>query len=267
MAVDTCCVMNSTLTFLWRGFDLLHSTGTMWIVHYFLLPFSIQFLTFSLLYLRKTGWANQPSAPGVEAITSDEFPDDSAARIQKAHLVLTQLTGSGLMAMASLGLATGAGTESNTSSEYQHTVPQAAVLPSNAQIASVAEAAINAALGLDAKEEGKEQKDEDLQVGVSTSVKEVSGVLSEKILVHNVFDKDEETDEGWEEDIKEDFEEECSKYGTVKAVKVEHEKEGGMIYVSFEKKDEAKVCAEALSGRWFDKRQLRVEFVEGISEG
>ena len=36
---------------------------------------------------------------------------------------------------------------------------------------------------------------------------------------------------------------------------------GGKIYASFETVEGAKACAENLAGRWFDKRQLKVEFV------
>ena len=37
---------------------------------------------------------------------------------------------------------------------------------------------------------------------------------------------------------------------------------GGRIYASFGSEDGAAKCAAALAGRWFDKRQLRVEFVD-----
>lgn len=198
------------------------------------------------LFHRKTGWANQP-APGVDAVTSDEFPDDSADKIQKAHVVLTQLTGSGLMAMASLGLATGVNIQATDT------------------IASSAEAAVNAALGV---------ANENPMVTSPTSA---SPALEQTptctILVHNMFDKDEETEEGWHNDIKEEFEEEASSYGTLAknqigepCVKVMFDKPGGMVYAKFETADMAKLCADALGGRWFDKRQLCVEYVEEYPE-
>lgn len=167
-------------------------------------------------------------------------------------MVLTQLTGSGLMAMASLGLATGA-SETNAV-EQAFTVPQV----NSDQIASAAAAAVNAALGISLVGVAKEdiaKPDE--------APKEVTGVPSRKIMVHNVFNREEETEGGWEEDIKEDFEEECTKYGKITNVKVESEKAGGIIYVVFDSMEDASVCAKALSGRWFDKRQLKVEFVDG----
>ncbi len=77
-----------------------------------------------------------------------------------------------------------------------------------------------------------------------------------------MFDKDQETEEGWEEEIRLDFEEECSKYGKITKVVVMSQEPGGKIYASFETIDGAKTCASTLAGRWFDKRQLRVEFVQ-----
>ena len=90
---------------------------------------------------------------------------------------------------------------------------------------------------------------------------EVKGKLSNNILVRNMFDKDEETEEGWEEDIRLDFEEESSKHGKIISVKVISKEPDGKIFASFETSEGAKACAENLAGRWFDKRQLRVEFV------
>mmetsp|Transcript_10787 Transcript_10787/g.13371 ORF Transcript_10787/g.13371 Transcript_10787/m.13371 type:complete len:189 (+) Transcript_10787:338-904(+) len=183
-------------------------------------------------------------------------------------MVLTQLTGSGLMAMASLGLATGASsTDTNAVVEQAFTYPTAA--PQQDHIASAAAAAVNAALGIGTSatkeaSNGKTAGDTNPPAVTQTAdsdPKEVRGTLSRKIMVHNVFDKNEETEEGWEEDIKEDFEEECSKHGTIKTVKVESEKEGGIIYVLFDSVDAATACAKALAGRWFDKRQLKVEYV------
>jgi RNA-binding protein 39 len=76
-----------------------------------------------------------------------------------------------------------------------------------------------------------------------------------------MYDKNEETEQGWEKDIKEEFIEEVSKFGKVIQATVMHQEPGGKIYVSFETVDGAKACADNLAGRWFDKRQLRVDFV------
>jgi len=235
----------------------------------------------------KTGWANQVSTPGVEYVTSDEYPEDSAARIQNAHLVLTQLTGSGLMAMASiaqLGL-----TPTSTTSTYTGAtaIPQSALgAPVMMQqppphIANAAEAALNEALGLPAPSnppsstltensttesiipQAVEHTDPPVKTTESEiDAKEIQGTPTLNLLVHNMFDKDEETDEGWQNDIREDFEEECAKYGQIKKCVVMHLEPGGKIFASFDTETSAKNCALALAGRWFDKRQLRVEYIK-----
>jgi len=130
---------------------------------------------------------------------------------------------------------------------------------------SVAEQAINAALGLpgpdtDAAMESTPTKPQDPII----DPKEVTGTPSRNILVHNMFDKDEETDEGWEEDIRLDFEEEGGKHGKILSVKVMSKEVGGKIFCAFENIDGARACAENLAGRWFDKRQLKVEFVSDV---
>lgn len=202
-----------------------------------------------ILNNRKTGWANQ-SAPGVEVVTSDEFPDDSADKIQKAHTVLTQLTGSGLMAMASLGLATGVNIQATNNDS------------------TIANAEVNAALGV-----GNGNTAITSTANETSDPKIVEGQPSCTILVHNMYDKDEETDEDWYNDIKEEFLEEASNYGTIAkhadgepCVLVMHDKPGGMVYAKFDSLEMAKSCAEALTGRWFDKRQLRVEYIKQYPE-
>jgi RNA-binding protein 23/39 len=84
---------------------------------------------------------------------------------------------------------------------------------------------------------------------------------SKTLLIHNMFNKDEETDPGWENDIRDEFQDECSKYGTIVAVKVMHTEPGGKIFATFDSITGAQNCASNLAGRWFDKRQLRVEYV------
>ena len=85
---------------------------------------------------------------------------------------------------------------------------------------------------------------------------------TQHLLIRNMFDKDEETEPNWPEDIKEEFKEECSKFGKIEHVTVMHNDPGGKIYASFDTIEAAKTCASSLAGRWFDKRQLRVEFVD-----
>jgi len=81
------------------------------------------------------------------------------------------------------------------------------------------------------------------------------------LLVHNMYDKDEETEEGWETEIKEEFLDECSKFGKIVHAKVMHKEPGGQIYATFADLEGAKTCVKNLAGRWFDKRQLRVDYM------
>jgi RNA-binding protein 39 len=81
------------------------------------------------------------------------------------------------------------------------------------------------------------------------------------LLVHNMYDKDEETEDQWEIEIKAEFLDECSKFGKIEHAKVMHMEPGGQIYATFADSKGAQTCAENLAGRWFDKRQLRVDYM------
>mmetsp|Transcript_22595 Transcript_22595/g.31875 ORF Transcript_22595/g.31875 Transcript_22595/m.31875 type:complete len:223 (-) Transcript_22595:495-1163(-) len=208
--------------------------------------------------------------PGLEEVTSNEFPNDSIERVQRAHAALIQLNGTGLALLPGLSLVPGMTTQ--FSAPNSGTNNTQGVDPTT-QISNAAEEAINAAFGAPSSfgqaapsseinmlnqaspvPAGHSQIDDSKKVGGSDSPTRL-------ILVHNMFDKDEETEEGWEQDIKEDFEDECVKHGKISYVKVMSEDIGGKIYACFEAVESAKACAENLAGRWFDKRQLRVEFI------
>lgn len=238
----------------------------------------------------KTGWANQQSsAAGVQEVRSDEFPTDSNEKIEKVNQVLLQLTGSGLTTMLSQ-------IDPSQQQALLAAGPAGAlgILPS-AQLASVADAALDLALGntpsngalspapvnvvaatpmignptVDAPSQPPVIASEPAASTQPSSVDDAKIVgridrPSNHILVHNMFDKDEETEPGWEEDIKLDFEEECAQYGKISSVVVMSKEVGGKIYATFDGVDGAMSCAKNLAGRWFDKRQLRVEFVDSI---
>lgn len=169
---------------------------------------------------------------------------------------MLQLTGAGLMTTPAMTLAAASGA----------TLPAVAVQPGvagAAQVASVAEGLLDAAMGVSATAAQPPPAVPAPGAVATADHKQVGGAESPTatILVHNMFDKDEETDEGWEEDIRLDFEEESSKYGKIRSVVVMSKEPGGKLYAAFETVEGAKECAQNLAGRWFDKRQLRVEFV------
>lgn len=197
----------------------------------------------------KTGWASQTSTvPGVDVVTSEEFPDDANTRAQKAFAVLAQLSGSSEAAVA------------------------------NATISSTAEQAIDAAMGVpesqgtadppvptvaEAREtlEGQKVEAKPLDIG-KAQASLILGIESPTrvILVHNMFDKDTESGDAWMKEIEQEFREECSQFGTIAALKVMSKEPGGKIFASFDTVEAAVKCAQNLAGRWFDKRQLRVDF-------
>jgi RNA-binding protein 39 len=202
----------------------------------------------------KTGWANQSSSvPGVDIVTSEQFPEDASARAQKAYTVLAQLMGTSVLSASS-------------------------VSATSLSVSSAAGEAIDAALGGLKDPAAPEAVDAGLSsvapLTKTTGLLSSSGTAASQappliggaenptnnILVHNMFDKNEETDLGWEEEIKQEFQEEAGKFGKLKQVVVMSKKEGGMIYASYEAVEAAQTCASNFAGRWFDKRQLRVDF-------
>jgi len=206
---------------------------------------------------RKTGWANQNSASsGLQEIQSKEFPDGAFDRIEKANVVFKQLNGSGLAQTAGILLIPGMASQILG---LQALSPDA----KTAQIATIAEEAVNLALGLaPSATPSTNQLPMSLPKIDFDNPKHVKGELSRHILVRNMFNKDEETEENWADDIKLDFEEEGGKHGKILKVKVMSEESGGKIYASFESEEGAAACGENFAGRWFDKRQLTVEFVD-----
>lgn len=212
----------------------------------------------------KTGWAKQgATVPGVKVVTSNEFPLDATVRIQNAYLVLAQLTVGGAVPPASTVAPTMAVTPSSMGSAVGG-APASAL----SRIPTVAEARASLVSGNAA---GVGAASPMVPMVASTVATTPMAATTDKqignadnptktILVHNMFDKDEETEEGWEKDIKEEFEEECAKYGIANVVVMSKEP-GGKIYAAFDTMEGAKSCALVLQGRWFDKRQLQVEYV------
>ena len=208
------------------------------------------FISVHCLYCSKTGWANQQSsATSVVEVKTDEFPVDANEKILRVNAMMNQLTGTSLttmigqvdlMAQQALLAAGPAGA--------------LGIMPA-AQLASVADAALDMALGVTPIVMGS------ATVAIAAPVVDAKVVgraenPAQNILVHNMFDKDEETEKGWEEDIRLDFEEECAQYGKIERVVVMSDDPGGMIYASFDSVEGAMKCAKSVAGRWFDKRQL-----------
>ena len=196
----------------------------------------------------KTGWASQTSTvQGVEIVTSDEFPPDAAERARKAMVVLAKMSGASDAAIATAALSMTAERALDAAMAGPHSVshkPGAVPTVADARAHLVADRSSGVP-------------------SVPAAVKLIGGEENptKNVLVHNMFDKDQETGDDWPIEIKEDFEEECSKFGTITSITVMSMEPGGKIYASFETIDAATQCAHNLAGRWFDKRQLRVDFM------
>lgn len=143
--------------------------------------------------------------------------------------------------------------------------PVVSGLPINVQ--SVAEAALNAALGAPTASAAPSfslthSETAATPVQPQPPAAQETATPTSHILIHNMFNKDMETEDGWWEDIREEVTEECTTFGKVEKVVVMHEHPGGKVYVRFQNAEMAKKAANALEGRWFDQRQLHVEFVQ-----
>lgn len=202
----------------------------------------------------KTGWASQTSTvQGVDIVTSEGFPEDATMRAKKALTVLAQMSGA---TDATVSNATISATAERALEAAMAGVQAAASKPS--AVPTVAEA--RAKLAAEQLEPSK--------VPVVNPSEEAIKLIggreqpTKNILVHNMFDKDQETGESWPAEIKEEFEEECGKFGKITSVTVMHNEPGGKIYAGFETVEASEQCAKNLAGRWFDKRQLRVDYLE-----
>jgi RNA-binding protein 39 len=99
------------------------------------------------------------------------------------------------------------------------------------------------------------------------AVPPVAGTPSTCILICNMFDPATESGENWDEEIREDVLEECSKHGQVEHIKVEKVRPGGLVFVRFSAIGAASKAANTLNGRFFAGRTIISTFLElGIYE-
>ncbi|PKA55658.1 Nucleolin 1 [Apostasia shenzhenica] len=86
------------------------------------------------------------------------------------------------------------------------------------------------------------------------------GVPSECLLLKNMFDPSMETEPDFELDIKEDVQEECSKFGKLKHIFVDRNS-AGFVYLRFEGTTSAMNAQRALHGRWFAGKMITATFM------
>lgn len=80
------------------------------------------------------------------------------------------------------------------------------------------------------------------------------------VVIKNMFDPSTETEPDFDVDIKEDVEEEASKFGPLKHIFVD-KNSMGIVYVRYNDIEAAKKLVSAFNGRWFASRQIAADFV------
>uniref|UniRef100_A0A6N2LQD5 RRM domain-containing protein n=1 Tax=Salix viminalis TaxID=40686 RepID=A0A6N2LQD5_SALVM len=86
------------------------------------------------------------------------------------------------------------------------------------------------------------------------------GQPSECLLLKNMFDPATETEPDFDLDIKEDVEEECSKYGQVEHIFVD-KNSAGCVYLRFDSIEAAARAQRAMHMRWFARRLVPVQYL------
>lgn len=87
------------------------------------------------------------------------------------------------------------------------------------------------------------------------------GTPSPHLLLTNMW-KAEELDDEFEQDIREDVEAECEKFGKVVQVHVDRSSTSGHVYVKFAETEGATKAREALHNRWFAGKPISATFVD-----
>jgi RNA-binding protein 39 len=90
----------------------------------------------------------------------------------------------------------------------------------------------------------------------------IMGKPSIYLMIQNMFILEEETGKNWEQDLKEDVFEECSKYGKIMQCVVETRRSGGFIYLQFSSIESAGLAAAALNGRYFAGRMIQCTYLD-----
>ncbi|XVE86619.1 hypothetical protein DITRI_Ditri18aG0048500 [Diplodiscus trichospermus] len=96
---------------------------------------------------------------------------------------------------------------------------------------------------------------------MSTTALDPIGQPSECLLLKNMFDPATETEPDFDLEIKEDVEEECSKYGRVKHICVD-KNSAGCVYLRFDSMEAAAKAQRAMHMRWFAGRSISALFMQ-----
>ncbi|KAE8696248.1 ribonuclease P protein subunit p25-like protein-like [Hibiscus syriacus] len=170
------------------------------------------------------------------AAKSADFDDDEgglALNAQSRALLMQKLDRSGIATSitSSLGVPLLNGSA---------TIPQAVTLPVNGQVAYPAPV---------------------LPPIMCATPLDPIGQPSECLLLKNMFDPATETEPDFDMEIKEDVEEECSKYGRVKHIYVD-KNSAGCVYLRFDSIGAAGKAQRAMHMRWFAGRSISALFMQ-----
>ncbi|XP_023635812.1 RNA-binding protein 39 [Capsella rubella] len=97
-------------------------------------------------------------------------------------------------------------------------------------------------------------------IAIPSFVTEHIGEPSECILLKNMFDPATETEPDFDLDIKQDVEDECSKYGRVNHIYVD-KNSAGLVYLRFESVEDAAAVQRAMHTRWFAQKMISATFM------
>ncbi|KAL3514980.1 hypothetical protein ACH5RR_021882 [Cinchona calisaya] len=86
------------------------------------------------------------------------------------------------------------------------------------------------------------------------------GIPCECLLLKNMFDPKLESEPEFDQDIKDDVEDECSKFGKLKHIYVD-KKSAGFVYLRFENSQSAIAAQHALHGRWFAGKMITATYM------
>ncbi|XP_026431325.1 RNA-binding protein 39-like [Papaver somniferum] len=86
------------------------------------------------------------------------------------------------------------------------------------------------------------------------------GVPSECLILKNMFDPTSETEHDFDLDIKDDVQDEVSKFGTVKHIFVD-KNSAGHVYLRFDTTTSAMSAQHALHGRWFAGKMITAAYM------
>ncbi|XP_042515479.1 RNA-binding protein 39-like [Macadamia integrifolia] len=89
---------------------------------------------------------------------------------------------------------------------------------------------------------------------------DIIGVPGDCLLLKNMFDPNLETEPDFDLDIKEDVQDECGKFGTVKHIYVD-KATAGFVYLRFENVQSAIIAQRTLNGRWFAGKTISATFM------